>query len=1037
MGSFFDNTEFAPPERRKLRRSRMAKGPAPNAPKGEKKATPSASRTRRNPLECSQLDCSACGLADQCKSPRMEPYGKGRSKILIVAEAPGRLEDEQGRPLVGDSGKLIRKFLSRLDIDMDQDCLRTNVVQCRPESNRTPTPNEIRCCYPRLQSQIKDFEPKLILSLGMPASKTILQAPFSLELEQVQGKIWPSHKWSAWVGCLPHPAYCLRNGITETDYQELLRRIFISYLDRKFPELPDPEFETVKDLEHLGYVTSEILMEARSLNLDWETNCLSPFDNDARILSLSITSDRKTYFISFGSFDDQSEEFRGFLRRILESELPKSIQGAQFEQLWARNHLVMEIRNVQHDSMLAAHVLDERKRATSLEYQVFERWGTFYKQEVDRANLEKASEESLARYNTLDTWTSYHLSLDQVKRLHRENQVDPFRFLHRANYWMMRMKERGIYVDPDRVKDLRRLNERNRKQFDRKLESLGCVKQFKKKLSVPKDPEKRWYDSTDQLREFLFGHLGLKPIKQTEKGRQASTDAESLKAIQEQQEGEMKEFCSLLLALKSAEKMEGTYLKNFVELADPNGYLHPNFSLHTVRTYRSCIAKGTMVLIEGPDGPKQIPIEDAKRGDIAYCFSDDLRLSQRRILWAGKTGHRKVMRMKGWIGGNTFQLELTPEHQVRTSTGSYCPAVGLALKDSRFIPVLASKPVHHRFGGLAAYDAEVSSIEEQADSVDVYDVEVDEYHNFIANGICVHNSSLEPNFQNIPKRNPIQSIVRRALVPKLDFFIEADYKAAEVRVIGMYSQDRTLIEYIKTGYDMHQQWAAKIYRVALDQVTKPRRSFVKNKWVFPEFYGAYWKSCARAFADQGLPDRFFEALDGEFWREFQGVKQWQEGLLEQYEKNHYIETFLGFRRRCPIERNKIINFPIQSTAFHMLLDGAVRVSERMEQEKLKSHPVAQVHDSLLIDTDADEIEQVCEILAECLTRKRWEWEADVPMEIEMEIGRDWHCLSELNPADVDGSIDTLDEKLAKVEKHLEDSVSLLDQSDEEDELEDD
>src|SRR3990167_7733579 len=87
--------------------------------------------------------CGLCGLAKTCKSPKMPYTGEGRKKILVVAEAPGRKEDEKGTQLIGQDGQLLRQTLKQLDIDLDWDCWKTNAVICRPPNNITPKEEQI------------------------------------------------------------------------------------------------------------------------------------------------------------------------------------------------------------------------------------------------------------------------------------------------------------------------------------------------------------------------------------------------------------------------------------------------------------------------------------------------------------------------------------------------------------------------------------------------------------------------------------------------------------------------------------------------------------------------------------------------------------------------------------------------------------------------------------------------------------------------------------------------------------------------------
>lgn len=93
--------------------------------------------------------------------------------ILVIGEAPGFDEDEQGRPFVGASGKLLDKMLAAIDLSRSTSCFITNMVKCRPPENRNPTNEEISCCSHFLQEQIRLIAPKMILLLGTVALKAM------------------------------------------------------------------------------------------------------------------------------------------------------------------------------------------------------------------------------------------------------------------------------------------------------------------------------------------------------------------------------------------------------------------------------------------------------------------------------------------------------------------------------------------------------------------------------------------------------------------------------------------------------------------------------------------------------------------------------------------------------------------------------------------------------------------------------------------------------------------------------------------------
>ena len=99
--------------------------------------------------------------------------GNPHAEILFIGEAPGRNEDEQGRPFVGMAGKLLSELLKSINLDRE-DVYITNIVKARPPKNRDPKPKEIEFCWPWLMKQIKIIKPKVIVTLGRHSMKQFL-----------------------------------------------------------------------------------------------------------------------------------------------------------------------------------------------------------------------------------------------------------------------------------------------------------------------------------------------------------------------------------------------------------------------------------------------------------------------------------------------------------------------------------------------------------------------------------------------------------------------------------------------------------------------------------------------------------------------------------------------------------------------------------------------------------------------------------------------------------------------------------------------
>jgi DNA polymerase len=155
-------------------------------------------------LKASTNNCQACELYKERTQVVAGRYSKTKdADLLIVGEAPGQLEDEQGLAFIGDSGKLLDIMLDSVGIES---YYITNVVRCRPPDNRNPSKAECQSCWGFLQGEIALVKPKAILCLGKVAAKTICGGVGKFEkLMRTRHQFFEYPVWVAY-----HPAYLLR-----------------------------------------------------------------------------------------------------------------------------------------------------------------------------------------------------------------------------------------------------------------------------------------------------------------------------------------------------------------------------------------------------------------------------------------------------------------------------------------------------------------------------------------------------------------------------------------------------------------------------------------------------------------------------------------------------------------------------------------------------------------------------------------------------------------------------------------------------------
>ena len=283
--------------------------------------------------------------------------------------------------------------------------------------------------------------------------------------------------------------------------------------------------------------------------------------------------------------------------------------------------------------------------------------------------------------------------------------------------------------------------------------------------------------------------------------------------------------------------------------------------------------------------------------------------------------------------------------------------------------------------------------------------------------VSYRSSSSDPNFQNIPKRDKESKIiVRRGLIPRPgNLLAEIDFSGMEVSTSATYHKDPNFIHYLTTpGTDMHRDNGSDIWQLPGEEITQEIRFFIKNGWTFPQFYGDYFGSCAPSLWETSIDlkiksgitlrdhlsqlgiirvEEFTEhcktAEDIMWNKRFRVYTQWKKDINDFYIKNGYVETHMGFRFTDYMDKKQVANYPIQGTAFHLLLFCLNTLRERKKEYGWKSNLIGQVHDSGILDLIPEEKDDVLlefKHIAEVELAQTFKW-INVPFSIDAELSK--------------------------------------------------
>jgi len=379
--------------------------------------------------------CGLCGLYKHCESPKMPPTGRGRKKILVVAEAPGKNEDRNNEQLIGKAGKFLRKVLRPLGIDLDLDCWKTNAVICRRRGNATPEDYMIKACRPNLMNTIREYDPNVILLLGGVACESLLSEIWKEDdvgqISRWGGFCIPCTNPNAWVVPTFHPSYVMRkrNKVLDKIFREHLRLGIKKAKSKPWAEVPNykKQIEIITRPSQAAKIIREMTRKGGSVAPDFECNCLKPEGEGTEIVSCALCwrGERTiAYPWMYEAVDATSE--------LLKSPMPKIASNLNMESRWTWVKLGHRVRNWWWDTMLAAHVLDNRRHITGLKFQAFVWLGMEsynghiepYLKSTKSSRFNRIHEldlRDLLEYNGLDSFSEHGLAMKQMKMMRKRN----------------------------------------------------------------------------------------------------------------------------------------------------------------------------------------------------------------------------------------------------------------------------------------------------------------------------------------------------------------------------------------------------------------------------------------------------------------------------------------------------------------------------------------------------------------------------------------------------------------------------------------
>jgi uracil-DNA glycosylase family 4 len=301
----------------------------------------------------------------------MQPHGNFAKGIMVIGEAPGEVEDDRGLPFQGKTGQLLRRFFKREGIDLFEDCVVLNAVNCRPPKNRDPKSFEIDCCREFIVNPaIEEYKPEVIIILGTIALKSVIGNRWKKDLGGItrwRGWQIPDQDLGCWIVPTFHPSYISRmdDGSADFTWSADLKKAF----DLVNQTMPKPKKVDIiyDEIELLDQIKTDLIA------IDYETTGLKPYAAGHRIVCAAVAFDENKV-LSF-MIPPTRRERQPLINLLENREIGMMAHNMKYEDTWSRVKFNAKPVNWEFDSMLAAHILDNRSATTSLKFQTYVNFG--------------------------------------------------------------------------------------------------------------------------------------------------------------------------------------------------------------------------------------------------------------------------------------------------------------------------------------------------------------------------------------------------------------------------------------------------------------------------------------------------------------------------------------------------------------------------------------------------------------------------------------------------------------------------------------
>lgn len=559
------------------------------------------------------LDCQKCKLCETRTQVVPSIITEG-SRVMFISEAPGKSEDEQGIPFVGDAGKILNDVLKEVRINREEISI-CNTVSCRPPENRPPLPKEIDACFEFLDQEIKELKPELLVLLGNTPLKKFLKGVGGIT--RVRGKWFDSEEYNCKIFPVFHPAYILRNPQERSKLVSDLHQVK-NFLEGKVfnEEKSSVDYKIIKNINQFNWLINQLHTQ-EVWAFDTETTGLDFSKDDIFILTFSWLENTA---ILIDLRDDwiEKEYVWSKLKEVFENNNKKIAHNGSFDIEFLLSKRIV-VNNYYWDDILADYLLDENSRhgleILSEKYTDMGPYDRPLQQYIEQNKPENYSFipiEIMHPYALKDADCTFRCYNKMLPKIYEEGlDFVLFNIMMPIQKILIQTEYQGVSIDIPYLEKTIKKYEKEIEEYFQKSMNVPQVKEYirnKQQLIInelkekwensktlvkrfpnfeeylkEQSPEKVTFEfninSSKQLKELLIEQMKLPILKKTKKDN-ASLDDEVL-----QEYARKNKFCESLAKYRSLSHLKSTFLDGIKERLEGDK-VHTDYLLFSTVTGR-------------------------------------------------------------------------------------------------------------------------------------------------------------------------------------------------------------------------------------------------------------------------------------------------------------------------------------------------------------------------------------------------------------------------------------------------------------------